>query len=58
MEKKDWMRCFACGHGTDVKPDEPFFQLIGPWAIMNGKPGESFSLFACPKCGTVRMERG
>lgn len=62
MEKKDWIKCFACGHGTDIKPNEPFeeifvnvhdSQYMGIFMIN----GNGVHLYACPKCGTVKMEK-
>jgi len=59
--KKDWMRCYACGHGTDVKPKEPFIkiEISGGGEIPSNFvsiPVGRVELFACPKCGTIKID--
>lgn len=58
---KDWVRCVACSHGTDIKPEEPFIELLvlvhdSQYMGVHVADNKPIRLLACPKCGTVRME--
>ena len=61
--KRDSMKCFGCGHGTDVKPDEPFILLTETPKMRTVRDecdqfvkNVEYQLYACPKCHTVRMK--
>lgn len=45
------MKCAACGYEGEFREDETRGQLVvidGEWEVR--------SFFACPKCGTVKVE--
>lgn len=59
------MECKACGHKHDIwdgdeltltyKETESFFRIEGDFRYVKDMKWSDTSLYACPKCGTVRI---